>query len=476
MSSSIPRLVIAGLSGDSGKTLSSLALLAVLRRRGLTVSVFKKGPDYIDSAWLSKIAGVRCRNLDTYLVDSRRVFETFVSKAAGSGIAIIEGNRGLFDGKDARGSHSTAELAKLLCAPVVLVVDVTKTTRTIAALINGCLAFDPELKIAGVILNRVAGSRHEDIIKESIKEYCKLPVLGALPKLGDAFAPIPSRHLGLIPPSEHETAPDFCDTLADLAEKRLDIDSILKIATDSIPLDLTSREEKAKANPIVKIGYFHDRVFTFYYPENLEALENAGAELVVISSLGDKSLPDIDALYIGGGFPETNAELLAGNNSMLESVKTASESGLPIFAECGGLMYLCRSIQFNGHSHPMSGVFPIDLKMNAKPVGHGYVSVKVAKPSPFFPLGTVIRGHEFHYSGPDNNDALPDCCFEMAEGYGLDGKRDGLLYKNTLAAYTHIHASGIESWASAFIKSALVYRKGRLGRKFGRSERVCGSK
>jgi cobyrinic acid a,c-diamide synthase len=476
MSSSIPRLVIAGLSGDSGKTLSSLALLAALRRRGLAVSVFKKGPDYIDSAWLSKVAGFQCRNLDTYLVDSQKVFETFAVNAAGSEIAIIEGNRGLFDGKDVRGSHSTAELAKLLHTPVVLVVDVTKTTRTIAALINGCRAFDPELQIAGVILNKVAGSRHEDIIRESIKEYCKLPVLGALPKLGDAFAPIPNRHLGLIPPSEHETSPDFIETLAELAEKRLDIDSIMKIAVESAPLDLASQEEKPKSNPIVKIGYFHDRVFTFYYPENLEALEDAGAELMEISSLDDKCLPDIDALYIGGGFPETNAELLAGNNSMLESVRAASESGLPIFAECGGLMYLCRSIQFNGHSHPMSGVFPIDLKMNQKPVGHGYVSVKVDTPNPFFTPDSIIRGHEFHYSGPDMNDELSDCCLEMTEGYGLNGKRDGLLHKNTLAAYTHIHASGVDGWASAFIKSAFSYRKGRIGRKFGRSERVCGSK
>jgi cobyrinic acid a,c-diamide synthase len=425
---------------------------------------------------LSKIAGARCRNLDTYLVESGKVFDTFTSSAEGSGIAIVEGNRGLFDGKDVRGSHSTAQLAKLLHSPVILVVDVTKTTRTIAALIGGCRTFDPDLQIAGVILNRVAGNRHGNIITEAIREYCKLPVLGSFPKLGGAFESIPNRHLGLIPPTELETDPNFQDNLADLGEKHLDIDAIIKIADKSAPLDVASRAERSKTNPIVKIGYFRDRAFTFYYPENLEALEIAGAELVPVSSLDDKSLPDIDALYIGGGFPETNAELLAGNMSMLESVKEASASGLPIFAECGGLMYLCRSIQFNGHSHPMADVFPIDLIMNQKPVGHGYVSVLVDAQNPFFAAGTVIRGHEFHYSGPENPDDLPGCCFEMTEGFGLNGKRDGLLYKNTLAAYTHIHASGVDGWASAFIKSALSYRRGRLNRKFGRSERVCGSK
>jgi cobyrinic acid a,c-diamide synthase len=472
----IPRLLIAGLSGDSGKTLSTLCLVAALRRRGMSLSAFKKGPDYIDSAWLSHISGTICRNLDTYLIEPQKIIETFVSHSTGSQLAIIEGNRGIFDGKDIKGSHSTAELAKLLKSPVILIIDSTMATRTIAALIKGCQDFDSEVAIKGVILNRIGGGRHETIIRNSIEEYCRLPVLGAITKLDRKRALIPNRHLGLIPPVEFNLENDALDAMAQVAEEYLEIDGLLNIANKCPGLVAADEKAPAKSSPIVKIGYFRDSAFTFYYPENLEALQAAGAELVEVSSQCDKALPEIDGLYIGGGFPETNGRALANNLSMLGSVKGAAESGMPIYAECGGLIYLCRSVIFDDNKYSMAGVFPIDLQMHTKPIGHGYISVQVDAPNPFFAQGVIIRGHEFHYSGSSLDDPSISKCLRMIEGYGFNGERDGLVYKNTFATYIHIHASGNAEWAPSFVRQAFSFRKSRLNKKVGRSARLCGSK
>ena len=461
MGSSIPRLIIAGLSGDSGKTIVSLCLLAMLRRRGIRIAVFKKGPDYIDAAWLSRLAGTRCRNLDTWMVEPEDVAARFCAAAAGSGIAVIEGNRGLYDGRDIEGTHSTAALAKLIRAPVVLVVNAVKTTRTLAALIKGCVDFDPGVRIAGVVLNRVAGKRHERIVRGSIGKYCGLPVLGALPKLDDKSILIPNRHLGLVTPAELEQGKDMEKGLGDVGEKYLDIDGLLAAARAAGPLDAAGPGDLEKIPAKVSIGYFADSVFTFYYPENLEALEAAGARLVPVSSLEDPGLPDIDALYIGGGFPETHAASLADNSSMMQSVKKAAEDGMPIYAECGGLIYLCKSLSWKGDTYPMAGVFPLELAMHEKPVGHGYTQVRVDRANPFFDVGTVIRGHEFHYSGPAAAVGDEHGCMTMETGIGLGNKRDGLLYKTALSCYTHIHSDGVKTWASSMVSRAAQYKSGR---------------
>ncbi len=453
-----PRLVIAGLSGDSGKTIVSLSLLTGLRQRGLSVSVFKKGPDYIDAAWLGKAAGTVCRNLDTYLVEPDNVFRNFALNSAGSDIAIIEGNRGLFDGKDVAGTHSTATLAKLLGAPVILVVDVTKSTRTVAAIIKGCLDFEPNLNIAGIILNNVAGERHKKIIADSIEKYCHLPILGAIPKLKSKSSIIPGRHLGLVPPAELDSGTALENKLSEIATQYLDIESLLEIAKSAAPIEIAEKQASLETSIKVKIGYFKDSVFTFYYPENLEALKRNGAELVGISSIEDKRLPEINALYIGGGFPETQAENLAKNTSLLSSVKKAAEQGLPIYAECGGLIYLSRSIKWNDNCYPMTDLFPLYLQMHDKPVGHGYTRLKVDKANPFYEVGDIIKGHEFHYSGPISDNIKIDNCMAVQSGFGLGEKRDGLIYRNTLACYTHIHADGVKKWAPALVKKALEYR------------------
>lgn len=454
----VPRLVIAGLSGDSGKTLVSLSLIAALRQRGLTVSAFKKGPDYIDAAWLSWVSGNPCRNLDTFMADAHAVANAFSVHAASSDIAIVEGNRGLFDGSNASGTHSTSSLARLLRAPVILVVNCTKTTRTIAALVKGCRTFEADLKIAGVILNQVAGQRHEAVIRESIEEYCGVPVLGAIPRHGTDAGLIPGRHLGLVTPAEFADAGALSDRLFTIGDSYLDIDRLLTAARGASPLPSGTAERPKRSDTTVRVGYFNDAVFTFYYPENLEALQAAGAELVPVSSLNDTHLPSLDALYIGGGFPEVHAERLVQNRAMMDSVRQASDGGLPIYAECGGLIYLSRSISLDDHRYPMAGVFDTDLRLDAKPVGHGYAQVRIDGPCPFFELDAEIRGHEFHYSGTITTPDTHQTCMAVERGYGIGDKRDGLMKNNTLACYIHLHALGNSAWADAVVRAAWKYR------------------
>lgn len=463
-----PRLVVAGLSGDSGKTITSLSLLTALRSKQLTVSVFKKGPDYIDAAWLSWAAGTACRNLDTYMVGSDNVLGAFTAATSGdTDIAIIEGNRGLFDGKDSQGTHSTANLARLLKAPVVLIVNCTKITRTAAALVKGCQTFEPDVNLAGVILNQVAGERHRRVIIESIEQSCDLPVLGAIPRLHKGTALIPGRHLGLVTPAEFAEDLELKQRLLSIAEQYLNVDQLIEIARQAEPLPESKFVTPTVFDKQARIGFFQDSVFTFYYPENLEALEAAGAELVPVSSLDDSRLPEIDGLYIGGGFPETHAERLSQNKSMLESVRQAAENDLPIYAECGGLIFLCRSLACNGQRYPMAGLFPIDLKMYRKPVGHGYTETTVERANPFFEVGAVIRGHEFHYSGPTESLSDQQGCLRVTVGVGLGNGRDGLLYKNCLACYTHIHAAGVPGWATALVSRATEFRASVSGEARG---------
>jgi cobyrinic acid a,c-diamide synthase len=451
------------LSGDSGKTIASLSILSALRQKGYSVSAFKKGPDFIDPAWLSLVSQSACRNLDTYMVEPDIVLRNFVLHGAKSDISVIEGNRGLFDSKDGSASHSTGELAKLLQAPVILVVGAAKVTRTVAAIVKGCVDFDPAVNIAGVILNCVAGKRHLRVLSDSISKWTGLPVLGSIPRLGDDSTLIPGRHLGLITPAEYEHNAGLQFTLRGIAEDFLDVDAIIEIAESAPPLSCACRISPPVKCERVKIGYFKDPVFTFYYPENLEALRAHGAQLVQVSSLADSALPELDALYIGGGFPETHAEHLARNRSMMKSVEEHARNGLPIYAECGGLMYLCRSLRWDGVVYPMAGLFPVDLSMHQKPVGHGYTSLRVDAPNPFYPIGTSIRGHEFHYSGPVDGALNAESCMQVERGSGLGAARDGMMRFNTLACYTHIHADGTEGWAAAMVSRAAGHAVERRG-------------
>jgi cobyrinic acid a,c-diamide synthase len=455
-SNSYPRIVISGLAGDSGKTMVSCGLLAYLKQMGMNITGFKKGPDYIDSAWLSLASGKPARNLDTYLMGSPITKNSFL-KNANNEFSIIEGNRGLFDGGDNQGTHCTAELAKLLQAPVIIVQNISKVTRTAAALILGCTKLDPDLNIAGVILNQVAGERHGKVARKAIEEITGIPVIGLIPRLPDSYV-LPSRHLGLITPDEFEKKSVILEDLIKVIEEYVDISKILEIACraplleDEDPVDYS--QEFPPVKETVKIGYFKDQAFSFYYPENLESLSAAGAELIPISALQNNDLENLDALYIGGGFPETNLTNLTLNDEMLVSLKQLAEDGLPIYAECGGLMYLAQEIEWKGREYELSGVLPIKIRMYDKPQGHGYCEATVDDDNPFYEKGTFLKGHEFHYSKIYEYDPDLKSSLSISRGVGCFNKRDGLTYKNVFASYIHIHALATPEWVKGMIKSA----------------------
>ncbi len=451
-----PRLIISALKGGAGKTTASLSLAAAWRSQGLQVAPFKKGPDYIDAGWLGRAAGRTCRNLDPYLTGWDGVRRLFLGAAEEKTIALIEGNRGLYDGLDRTGSTSTAELAKRLEAPVVLVIDCTKTTRTIAALVYGCLKFDPEVDIAGVILNRVAGARHENLIRDCLADI-GVKIYGIIPRFRRE---LPERHMGLIPPQEHPEAGRAVDWLAETGREHLYLDGLAAVAQDAPPMAISPPEpgeevRASRSKDPVRIGVIQDSAFQFYYPENLEALERSGAEVVILSALTDTQLPPLDGLYIGGGFPETQAAVLADNAAFRRSVKEAAERGLPIYAECGGLMYLSDTLTMGERTYPMTGVLPFRIDVQKRPQGHGYTEVLVDRPNPFYPVGAVLRGHEFHYSRVIDLGGMEEAlAFKMNRGVGIADGRDGVVKGNVLATYTHIHALGTPAWAAGLIARA----------------------
>ncbi|MDD1712156.1 MAG: hydrogenobyrinic acid a,c-diamide synthase (glutamine-hydrolyzing) [Methanoregulaceae archaeon] len=464
MSRSCPRLVMAALRGSAGKTTLCVALAAALAKRGRRVAPFKKGPDYIDAAWLSLAASSPCYNLDTFMMGREQVFRSFSHHAPESAISLIEGNRGLYDGLTPRGEHSTAELAKLIKAPVILVVDCDKVTRTMAAMVLGCQRFDPEVDIRGVILNRVAGSRHAAVVRSSVEDCCHLPVFGTVPRIADI--PFAERHLGLIPPQEHDRIRRALSKAADMAGDYLDLEGLIQTAESAPSLEDNEfpdiiTVEKSAHEP-VSIGVIRDRAFQFYYPENIQALTDKGARVIEISALDEKRLPAVDALYIGGGFPETQARLLAENKAFRRSLRYSVEEGLPTYAECGGFMFLGESLTIGDHHYPMVGVLPVVFGMEKRPQGHGYTVLEVDRENPFFPVGTRLRGHEFHYSRILSwKTAGEELVFRVKRGVGIDGKRDGLCRKNVLSTFTHLHALGTPEWAEGLVGRARQYRDGR---------------
>ncbi|HVO68114.1 MAG TPA: cobyrinate a,c-diamide synthase [Syntrophales bacterium] len=464
MSRSCPRLVIGALRGSAGKTTLCAALAVTLSKRGRMVIPFKKGPDYIDAAWLSRAASNPCYNLDTFMMGREQVALSFSRHASSGAISLIEGNRGLYDGSSPDGEHSSAELAKLIKAPVVLVIDCDKVTRTTAAMVLGCQLFDPEVEIRGVILNRVTGNRHTTVVRKAVKDYCDIPVLGTVPRMTDF--PFSERHLGLIPPQEHDRICQALDKAANIAEDYLDVEGLIEIAENarlwedvSLPNGFHTCET---ANDQVTIAVIRDRAFQFYYPENVEALAACGAKVIEVSAISEEKLPSVDALYIGGGFPETQAGTLAKNEAFRRSVREAAEQGLPIYAECGGFIYLGESLTVGDKHYPMVGFLPVTFSMEERPQGHGYAVLGVEDENPFLPVGTEIRGHEFHYSRIvtwKEGGGYP--AFRVKRGIGIDGKRDGLCRKNVLAGFIHLHVLGTPQWAEGLVSAARRYHAGR---------------
>ncbi|WP_022667232.1 cobyrinate a,c-diamide synthase [Desulfospira joergensenii] len=459
----VPGVIVAGLRGGSGKTIISLGITAAWKESNLRVSPFKKGPDYIDAGWLSRAAGRPCYNLDTFLCTPETVISSYFINSQDSDLALIEGNRGLYDGIDTEGSTSTSELAKLLNLPVLLVLDCTKSTRTMAALLMGCMNFDPGIRICGVVLNRVAGKRHEGKVRANIERFCNIPVLGAVPKLSQGD--FPERHMGLVTSEEHSYTDQAIESAIKIARENIDLDRLYELVTASDGqtrpgLCPPARDTGKKGGPdSVTIGIIRDSAFQFYYPDNLRALEDLGARIVFISPLKQETIPPVHAIYMGGGFPETHAPQLAKNHSFRENLKRLSLEGLPIYAECGGLIFLGESIRLDDVEYPMSGIFPIKFGLSKKPQGHGYTKVEVVHSNPFYKKGETLRGHEFRYSKIRSIEYKDtQMAFRMERGKGILDKKDGFHRNNTFGTYTHIHALGTPSWAPSLVAKAMDYK------------------
>ena len=549
---SMPRLCVSALSGGGGKTLLSLGLTRALAAQGHTVKPFKKGPDYIDAAWLTMAAGRPATNLDPYMLPPERLKALFAhamrKTRAQSGatevLGMIEGNRGLFDGMDVAGSCSTAELARMLGCPIILSINCTKMTRTAAALVHGMTTFEPGLQFAGVVLNQVGTARHEALLRKVIEEYTDVAVLGALPRLKDN--PLPERHMGIASCGD-ELSPEaraVLDKLGGFVAEHINLEAVMAAAraaaiadpwpehaepfwtasgaaeavactaseyfssvetpTDaSFPAVPSPAENPVGTLPDVqaampvcrpRIAYVRDSALWFYYEENLEALERAGAELVRLEIVGPHSgvwpvlrgekpqhaeAGEIDGLYLGGGFPEDCAADLSASPH-LRTLAAWAGAGLPIYAECGGFMLLAQGIEREGVLWPMSNIFPVVAQFCGKPQGLGYVHGTVVEENPFFPKGLEILGHEFHYSRCCWQGAAPRHGLRLRKGQGMgreagqDGQKmgeaaklarspalDGLLRQNVWASYTHIFAPAVPCWAPNFVAAAARFAQGR---------------
>ncbi len=445
------RFLVSAARKSSGKTSVSVGLAAELSRRGLAVQTFKKGPDYIDPMWHSAATGRACRNLDFNLSTPEQLRREFASHGASADVCLVEGNKGLYDGLDLHGRNSNAALAQLLDLPVVLVLDARGMTRGIAPLILGYQAFDPSIRIAGVILSRVGGARHEAKLRAVIEHYTDVAVLGAVHE--DPRLAIVERHLGLTPAGEDDTAQTRIALLAAAVARQVDLERLLAATVCHAPL--------SRALPLsppgrmgVRIGIARDRAFGFYYPDDLEALERAGAKLVFFDTLRDARLPRVDGLVIGGGFPEMFMRELEGNAALRGDILAAIEAGMPAYAECGGLMYLARSLSWRGDTRRMVGAIAGDVVMHERPVGRGYVKLTPTADHPWGGRGELhaeIPAHEFHYSSIDG--LAPDTRFayRVARGFGTDGKSDGIVVNKLLANYAHLRSVGDYDWAARFV-------------------------
>ncbi len=457
------RLFISAAHKSSGKTTVSIGLCAALKRRGNIVQSFKKGPDYIDPYWLAQATGRNCYNLDFYTMERDEILALMHSKSQGADISLIEGNKGLYDGLDLDGSNSNAALATMTKTPVILVLNARGMTRGIAPLILGYQAFDKDVLIKGVILNRLGGSRHESKLRNVIEHYTDAEVVGAIHN--DRRFDIDERHLGLVPGHEDPFCTQKIQLLADAVNDQVDLDAVLSIASQVTELPAAEAgieiktDRKARKQPAIKLGLVRCSAFGFYYPDDLQALQDAGAELIEIDPCHQSELPEIDALFIGGGFPETHMNELEANTGLRSAIKIAIDNGLPTYAECGGLMYLARSIQWNKETCQMVGCIDTDIIMEKTPQGRGYVQLQETDSHPWPKLAAqtaddIINAHEFHYSRFNTVDKNVQFAFQVKRGTGINGESDGYVYKNLLANYTHQRHTWSNPWAQRFIDFA----------------------
>jgi len=457
------RLYIAATHKSSGKTTLSIGLCREFSRLGQRVRPFKKGPDYIDPLWLSQAAGRDCLNLDYNTMGAGEIRATLALGMGDADLGLIEGNVGLFDATDLLGSNSNAELAKLLEAPLVLVVDVQGMSRGLAPLLLGYQTFDPSLKITGIILNRVGGSRHEANLRRVVEHYTSLPLLGAIHR--ETRALIDERHLGLMPSNESQEAEAQIEGIRRRVAAQVDLEQLLRISASAPPLRPYERitNLRTRSDPR-RIGIARDEAFGFYYPDDLVALRAAGAELIPFSPVHDSELPEVEGLFIGGGFPEYRMRELSSNEPMRAAVRAFIEHGGPAYAECGGLMYLCRGLRWRDEYAPLCDVLHADVVMHEHPQGRGYVHLREREVFPWPRLPDhvpEVRAHEFHHSAIDEPDPTWVYGYEVLRGKGVDGCHDGIIYKNLLASYAHLRHVGGVAWPARFM--AQVRRCRRAG-------------
>lgn len=454
--------VIAGIASGSGKTTLTLALLAALAGRGHRLAPFKVGPDFIDPGHHQRAAGRRSRNLDGWMLPKAYNQALFARRTREADLAVVEGVMGLFDGFDGRSeAGSTAQMAKWLDLPVVLVVDARSMARSAAALVQGFERFDPEICFAGVIFNRIGSPKHLGYLQEALAGHVRMPCLGGIPR--ESSLAIPERHLGLHTAEDHPLDDGALQRLAALAEQHVALDRLLS------SLDTPRRPNRPEADDApptagtTRLGVARDAAFCFYYPDNLDLLARQGADIVFFSPLTDTRLPeDLDGLYFGGGYPELRAAALSENQALRQAVKKASRAGMPIYGECGGFMYLCERLQdIEGKAYPMAGCFPFGTRMLARRKALGYREIRLVEPSPLGPPGLVARGHEFHYSELVPGDVPVPTVYETTPRVGENRAAEGFRVHNTLGSYIHLHFGSNPAMAIHFVDSCRQFRNER---------------
>ncbi|MBU6207148.1 MAG: cobyrinate a,c-diamide synthase [Alphaproteobacteria bacterium] len=441
------RVFISALAKSSGKTTVAVGLTRALVRRGLNTAPFKKGPDYIDPLWLSGAAGRACYNLDFNTQTHDEILATLA--AAPADIQLIEGNKGLHDGVALDGADSSAALAKLTRAPVLLVANAEGLERGLAPLIAGVTRFDPDVCFLGLVLNKVGTLRQTDKLRAAIERYTDLKLLGVLPR-GEGIAR--ERHLGLVPPQGNSAHTSVVDVLADKMEAGLDVTAIVS-AIEDVSGESASFAAQVHPSASATIAIPRDAAFCFYYADDLDALRQAGARLTFFDALRDTALPDCDGLLIGGGFPECTAGALAANSRLKSSIRDAINAGLPAYAECGGLMYLSRNLIVDGIAHPMCGVLDLDMVMEERPVGRGLVELVETDQSPWpgARTGRIIHAHEFHHARAINIGPDAQFAYTVARGYGITGQEDGMVRARLLASFAHLRTTSAHRWTDRFM-------------------------
>lgn len=451
----IPRLVIAGVTSGVGKTSISIALMNSLREKGYKVQGFKVGPDYIDPSYHTSITGRQSRNLDPWLMGEKGLLASFRDASKDADFAVVEGVMGLFDGLSGSSNFaSTAHIAKLLKSPVVLVVDAAKAARSVAAVVLGFTKFDAGIRIAGLILNNVAGEKHAKYCIDAIRQKVKVPVLGVIKR--NKEIELQERHLGLVPTSERKELEKKVIAVAKYMEEQIDVDKAVSIAKKAPKLHIKNNGIMKNIKATIAVAL--DESFNFYYTDNFDTLRSLGAELRFFSPVNDEVIPDTDAMFLGGGFPEVLADKLERNSRMLRSIKNAASDDMPIYAECGGLMYLTKSItEFDGKKHSMVDLFDADTIMDKK-LTLNYTEAKITDTCLIAKAGKTVRGHEFHYSKIDNVSKDSRFAYKLRRGKGVNGSMDGFMEYNTLASYMHLHFAN-KFLAENFLLNCKQYSK-----------------